>query len=435
MLCGTIDNMKKKVAILGAGFAGLTCAYELTKRGDIEAYVFEKEATPGGLAVGFKHKNWKWSLEQAYHHLFTSDTFAINLSKEFNIPVIFKQPITATYVRSTIIQLDSPFSLLRYPFLSTVDKIRTGVILAYLRLNPYWQSLEKSTAKEWLIKTQGVKVYKELWEPLFIGKFGKFSQEVSMAWFWARIKKRSSSLGYIEGGFQVLAEKLGQKITSQGGKIFYNTRVTRAVRKNEKWYIEYNAKSIQINNFDYIICTTPMPVFIKTFPELPNKYIQKYTQIEHLHALNLILELKKPFLKPYWLNINDASFPFLAVVEHTNFMDPKYYGGNHLVYVGNYLPRNHKFFKMTKQELFKLFKPYLNKINPSYNLELLTYNLELFVGAFAQPVITTNYSKIRPLLTTPVHNLYMGNLDSVYPWDRGTNYAIELGEKLAKLIV
>ncbi len=146
----------------------------------------------------------------------------------------------------------------------------------------------------------------------------------------------------------------------------------------------------------------------------------------------MVLELKKPFMYPYWLNINDTSFPFLAIVEHTNFMDPKYYGGNHLVYVGNYLPRDHKFFKMSKQELFKLFKPYLLRINPTYNLQPITYNL--FTGPFAQPIITTNYSKIRPPLTTPLPNLFMGNLDTVYPWDRGTNYAIELGKQLAYLV-
>lgn len=418
---------KKRVAIIGAGFAGLTAAYELINREELEICLFEKENKPGGLAVGFKHKNWKWSLEQAYHHLFTSDNFAINLAKELEIPVIFKRPITSTYIHNEIVQLDSPFSLIKYPFLPVFDKLKVAATLAYLKFNSNWQPFEKITAKEWLTKHQGEKAYQELWEPLFTGKFGKYTDQISMAWFWARIFKRSQSLGYIEGGFQTLAEKLAGNIISRGGKIRYNTPVAKIEYKNSKW-------SIQNNIFDYIICTTPMPVFIKSFPGLPQGYIQKYTQIEHLHALNLVLELKKPFLKNYWLNINDSSFPFLAVVEHTNFMDKKYYNNRHLLYVGNYLPRNHKFFQMSKQELFKLFIPYLNKINPSYDFDICTLSFELFTGPFAQPVITTNYSKILPPYTTPLPNLYIGNLDSVYPWDRGTNYAIELGKKLAQLI-
>ena len=32
-------------------------------------------------------------------------------------------------------------------------------------------------------------------------------------------------------------------------------------------------------------------------------------------------------------------------------------------------------------------------------------------------------------------NVFLANIQQVYPWDRGTNYAVELGQKAAKLIV
>ena len=166
-----------------------------------------------------------------------------------------------------------------------------------------------------------------------------------------------------------------------------------------------------------------------------------YSKIKHLHALNLLLELKKPLLPPlkngkpvYWINVNDTAMPFLAVVEHTNFMDKKFYGNNYLVYIGNYLPHNHKFFTMNKKQLFNLFKPHLQKLNKQYNFKSNIVSIEKFNGPFAQPVITKHYSTSKPPLTTPLNNLYVGNLDSIYPWDRGTNYAIELGEKLSNLI-
>ncbi|MBI2029028.1 FAD-dependent oxidoreductase [Candidatus Gottesmanbacteria bacterium] len=437
----------KKVAILGAGFAGLSTAYFLSKKGNYDITIFEKEENPGGLAVGFKKNNWKWTIEQAYHHLFTSDSYATNMAKELGIGVIFKRPLTTTYTHSAIVQLDSPLSLLSFPYLKMSSKLRTAATLAFLKFNPYWKPLEKYTAKEWLINYQGIESWKQLWEPLFSGKFGEYEDDISMSWFWARIYKRSASLGYIEGGFQHLAEKLTQYLKNKGVKIYFNTAIHNAVEKDGQWYLDRK-------NFDVVISTLPMPVFLKVFTKLPQSYIKKYSKIKHLHALNMLLELKKPFLpplkntsdggqskgedsseveRPYWLNINDKSFPFLAVVEHTNFMDKKYYGNNHLLYIGNYLPREHRFFKMTKTELFKLFKPYLQKINPSYDFNLNALRFELFVGPFAQPVVTKNYSEIKPPLTTPIPNLYVGNLDSIYPWDRGTNYAIELGKKLADL--
>lgn len=438
---------------MGAGFTGLTAAYKLAKRGDIEVFVFEKESSPGGLAVGFKRKNWDWTVEQAYHHLFTSDYFALDLAKELNVEVLFKRPLTASFTRNQIVPLDSPLNFLTFPYLNIFERIRTGLVLGYLRLTPYWQQLEKETAKNWLRKTQGAKAWQELWEPLFIGKFGEYHDKIAMSWFWARIKKRSSSLGYLEGGFQPLAEKLSEAIKNHGGKIYFNSEVTEAKITDIFWELKIsNSKAARVPKTKYhsVIATLPMPIFVKAFKQLPKSYVSRLASIEHLHALNLFIELKKPFLPfvrrspakrdgggetyPYWLNINDPSFPFIAVVEHTNFMNKKYYGGTHLLYVGNYLPVNHRFFKMSAKELFDLFKPYLQKINPGYDLELNRLNLESFIAPFAQPIITANYSKIMPGLTTPLTNLFLGNLDSVYPWDRGINYAIELGQKLADLI-
>ena len=68
-----------RVAIIGAGFTGLTAAWELIKKGH-QVTIFEKETQPGGLAIGFKEDGWAWSLEKHYHHIFESDKFIQRLS-------------------------------------------------------------------------------------------------------------------------------------------------------------------------------------------------------------------------------------------------------------------------------------------------------------------------------------------------------------------
>ena len=157
-------------------------------------------------------------------------------------------------------------------------------------------------------------------------------------------------------------------------------------------------------------------------------------QLKGLGAINLILRLKKPFLEDgtYWLNICDKKSPIMAIVEHTNFMDKKYYNNEHIVYLGNYLPHDHPYMKMQADELLRVYDPYLKKINKNYQLSILNY--QLFTVPFAQPIIPLNYSKIIPPFETPMKNVYLANIQQVYPWDRGTNYAVELGEKVAKLI-
>ncbi|MFZ5365757.1 MAG: NAD(P)/FAD-dependent oxidoreductase [Patescibacteria group bacterium] len=418
-----------KVAIIGAGFTGLTAAFRLSRKGH-KITIFEKEKFCGGLAAGFQEKNWDWHLEYFFHHLFTSDSAAKNLISELGLleKLFYLRPKTSIFYEGKISQFDSPFSLLSFPFLSIPEKLRTGLVTAYLKLlktprmvavrqladmtPPRWKGwkFENISAFNWLQKYYGKKPFEILWKPLLLSKFGDQAKEISMAWFWARIKKRSTRLGYLEGGFQVLIDRLTEKIKTQNGEIHLNSEVKRL---ND------------LNHFNKIIITTSTQTFFKT--KLP----------EMLGAINLILVLKEKFLVDgtYWLNINEPGFPFVAVVEHTNFVNKKYYGGNHILYVGGYYPQNHPYFKMTKEEIFQEFLPYLQRINPSFNFTLHASHFTLHTNLFAQPIVPVNYSSLIPSHQTPIPNVFLANMQQVYPWDRGTNYAIELGEEIAEIII
>ena len=405
-----------RIAIIGAGFTGLTAAYRLSQKGH-HPVVFEKESQAGGLASGFQEKDWQWPLEKFFHHFFTSDSAAQNLIQELDLgdKLFFPQPKTSIFKRGQISQFDSPLGLLAFPHLSLLEKVRTGAVIAYLKTINSWQGLEKVTASAWLKKTMGQKPYQLLWQPLLQGKFGKFGEKISMAWFWARIKKRSLKLGYLEGGFLILINRLIEKIKEKDGQVLLNHEV----------------KSLEeLKNFDRIIVTAPAEMFLKLISRLPKNYQSQLGKLKMLGALNLVLVLKEKFLvdNTYWLNINEAGFPFVAVVEHTNFVEPKHYAHQHLVYVGGYYPQNHPYFKMKKEQIFKEFLPFLKRINSRIN----PGSYQLFSSQNAQPVVPLNYSKIIPALGTPFPHLYLANMQMVYPWDRGVNNAIKLGEKVAE---
>ena len=157
-------------------------------------------------------------------------------------------------------------------------------------------------------------------------------------------------------------------------------------------------------------------------------------KLKGLGAINLVLRLKKPFLKDgtYWLNICQKNASVMSIVEHTNFMDKKFYNNEYLVYLGNYIPADHKYMDMNAEELLKEYDSLLRKINPNYKKDII--GLEVFKAPFAQPIIPVNYSRMIPPFRTPIKNLYLANIQQVYPWDRGTNYAIELGKKVCREI-
>lgn len=426
-----------EIAIIGAGITGLTAGYRLSQEGH-RVVIFEKEKFAGGLATGFKKENWDWYLESFFHHLFTSDQAAKKLLKDLGLEtkLFFLRPKTSIFYQGKISQFDSPFSVLTFPHLSLPEKLRTGLVTVYLKLKtprmvalsevegtpPRWKGwkFENITAESWLKKYYGQKAYRILWQPLLKSKFGDQADKISMVWFWARIKKRSAQLGYLEGGFQTLIEKLVEKIKENGGRFYLNTDVTKITSDGGRLSLRSHDSS-EVGVFDKIIITATTKTF---FPKtkLP----------EMLGALNLILELKEPFFKDntYWLNVNEENFPFVAVVEHTHFIDSRFYGGHYLVYIGGYYPQNHPYLKKPAKELLQIFKPYLQKINPHFNLSSVV-SLQSSVAFHAQPIIPINYSKIIPPHQTPIKNVFLANMQQVYPWDRGINYAIELGNKIA----
>lgn len=417
-----------KIAIIGAGFTGLAAGLKLQKSGH-QITIFEKESLPGGLAIGFKESKWQWPLEKHYHHWFANDKSVLNLAKEINYPVIIKRPKTTVYVNDKFYKLDSPLDVLRFPELSFFQRLRMGLVIALLKYNPFWEFLERYKVSTSLPKLMGEKPYKILWEPLISKKFGPFASNISLAWFWARITKRTPSLAYPQGGYLGFTNAIVSVIKKKGGKILFNKEIKKiSVEKNEK---------INIDNliFDKVIVTLPTFLFVEITPQLPTNYKQKLLELKELSAINLVLRLKKPFFKDntYWLNICDTRYPITGIVEHTNYMDKKYYNNEYLVYVLNYLPQHHPFMNMNKNDLLKVYDPLLSKINNSYKSNLIdTY---LFPVPFAQPIIPINYSKLIPPFETPLKNVYLANIQQVYPWDRGTNYAVELGEKVANIIL
>lgn len=431
-----------KVAIIGAGLAGLSAAYDLARAGHTVT-LFESAATTGGLAGGFKAERWEWHLEYFYHHWFESDNDVLDLIKEIGASdkVFFPRPITSLYFDDKIYPFDSPSRMLFFPKLPLLPKLRFGLVGLYLRLTKNWQSLEKETAHNWLIRTMGETAYKILWEPLLIGKFGDYYKEVNMAWLWARIHKRSYRLGYFAGGFQGFVDILTQKVQERGAQLRLNTATSAITRQNDGgFHIQFAAAAgkseADSETFDRVLLTVSPQLLPQLVPTLPTDYLASLKQLKSMGAVVLILALKQQLTdQHYWINLpKGEGFPFLALVEHTNFIDRRHYGGDHIIYCGDYLPPDHEYFSLSKEELLARFLPSLTRFNPHFNPDWVRESW-LFQAKYAQPVPPLNHSANIPPLKTALPGLYWASMSQVYPWDRGTNYAVEIGRRVARLIL
>ncbi len=426
----------KKIAIIGAGAGGLAAAYDLVKAGH-QVTIFEKESTPGGLAAGFKEPGWDWTLEKFYHHWFQTDRAILGLISELGLTakVQFHRPKTVVYYNGDFYPLDSPIAALLYPGLSFIDKMRFGFVTVYLRYLAAWKPLEKYTAHEWMKKYYGERVYSAMFEPLLVGKFSAYYKEVNMAWFWARFKARTTRLGTFEGGFQAFLDQFAQILAQKGVQFVFNTGIHK-ITPLKDGRLELDTDNGK-ETFDQVLATVPPFLLSKIAPDLGDDYIQKLNTLKNIGAVVLILSIKKQLSRKgyYWFNLpKSAGFPFLALVEHTNFLPASHYNGEDLVYCGDYLENSHEYFTLTKEEMVKRFLPSLKKINPEFSEDWVLKSW-LFRAPYAQPVPGINHSEKIPSIQTPIPNLYFASMSQVYPWDRGTNYAVELGRKAAKIML
>jgi protoporphyrinogen oxidase len=432
-----------RVGIIGGGAAGLAAAYELTRQGHY-AEVFERAPFLGGQASTFPVGGGQ--LEKGYHHLFVSDTAMVELIHELGLghKLAWLESRVGLFYGGKIWNFSTPTDLLRFSPLSFPQRVRVGLWTFILQKTKNWRKFEGITAKDWIIQHMGNEAYQVIWEPLLRGKFGEYYDQVSMTWLWGKIYLRVASrgkslqkerLGYPMGSFGEVFDVPGERIAQQGGKVHICAGVNRVVVKDGAatgLEVQLPDQGPQIKHYDAVIATTPSYIFTRLVPPLPPEYQDKLTNVRYLSAVLVILVLKQPLSPMYWMNIADRSLPFVGIIEHTNLIDRSLYGGNHIVYLTNYLSRESELYQKSGEELLEEFIPHLRKINPEFDPSwVLEYHHHKVDGA--QPIIGLNYSQRIPDHRTPIKDLYLANTTQIYPEDRGTNYSVRMGRQVARM--
>ena len=443
MLKGALmsNSERQSVAIIGAGVTGLAAAFDLARAG-FGVTIFEAGDRVGGLAAGFKDETWDWPLEKFYHHWFESDREIIRLIDDIGQRdrLIWPRPKTSFWIDGKIYRSEISPSVLRLP-LSPVSMLRFVLTGAYIKFTPFWKPLERVTADAWMRRYMGDEAYNKFFRPLLIGKFGDLYTEINMAWLWARVVSRSLKLGAFEGGFQGFLDLLADEVQGDGAEIRLQTPVTHVERVDDGLAVTAGDDT---RVFDHVISATSPAVMLKLCPALADTdYGEQMRQLKSIGGLCVVLALKRQLLTDgtYWLNLPAESadsaqnkFPFLALVEHTNYMDRAHYGGDHIVYCGDYVHPDHEYFSMTEEELVERFLPALATVNPDFDPEWVRKSW-VWRAPYAQPAPGINHSAKIPPLETPITGLTWASMSQVYPWDRGTNYAVEMGRRVARGII
>ena len=446
-----------RIAVIGAGVAGLTAAYRLTTAGHA-VDVYERWPGLGGQAATLD-AGAGVRLERYYHHLFTTDRHIAELFAELGLPdeLEWRESTTAMLARGRLWPFTTPGDLLRFRPMPPLDRVRMGAAAVALqrfagRPEPY----ERVTAREWIEGRMGRAAWREVWGPVFRGKFGERAEQIAMVWLWSKLRlrrgddARDERLGYPRESWEVLLEALRDRIEAGGGRVLIDRPAARIARDGEGWAVTPGAPDSfrrghdprafeaagEPERYDRVLATVPGDVFEQLVEPgtLPDAYVERLRSIEYFTALCLLLEVDRRVTPYYWINVAEPDVPFVGLIEHTNFVEPERYGGRRFLYVANYLPRGHELLGLDAEALLERYAGGLRLANPAWDRSWVRQAWR-FAEPAAQPIVTVGYRDRIPPLQTGAPGLVLANTTQIYPEDRGTNYAVRLGGEGARAVL
>lgn len=432
----------QKVLVVGGGFTGLSAAYRLSLAG-CEVTLAEAGATLGGLAAGFEMCGVP--LERAYHFLYRTDEHILALAEELGLAdkLVFHESSVSTYYDGELYPMMTPLDLLRFKPLSFVNRIRAGVSTIMIQQVRNWDKLTHVTALDWLTKYAGQEVVDVIWEPLLKGKFDHYYDQVTMQWLWGRVKQRvetrnnrtnTEELGYFTGGFGIIVDALADGIRAAGGTIILNAPISDLRPTEGGVDVDVNG---QTERFDRVLATVSSNVFSRfVVPETDAQtaYMQQVESIDYLDAAVLVFATDKEITPYYWHNINTPDSPFVVFLSLTALVGTEDYGGKHIYYIGDYIPRDHRYMSDDESTVKAHWYSELAKMFPSFSPTDVTDD-SLFRFRDAQHIVDIGFEDKIPAHATPWDGVYLSNFSQIYPMDRGTNLAIEEGQKLAEQVL
>lgn len=428
-----MKQLAKKVAVIGAGPMGLMAGYEMLKKG-YDVTIFERDDRIGGMSASFDLDGAK--IERYYHFICATDYTLFDLLKELNIQdrLVWRDTRMGFYFEGKLYPWGDPISLLRFPKLSFMEKLRYGFHVLYSKKIKNWHGLDKKNAVHWLKKWLGKKTYQVLWHKLFELKFFEFQNELSAAWIASRIQRVAKSrksifkeqMGYLKGGSDILLSTMEKAIDILGGKIVLNADVQQVVAESEK------VKGVNVNGsfeaFDSVISTIPMPYVPRMVPALPEKVKEDIGSIKNVGVACVIMKLKESYSDYFWMNVNHEGIDVPGLIEYSK-LNPE--AGN-ILYVPYYMPQTHPKYKYTDEQFMSEVCDYLKSINPKFSSDWIISSKISRYG-FAQTVCSPDFFAKLPPMKTAISGFYMADTAFYYPEDRSISESFRIGKELAVL--
>ena len=432
------STSQSRVAVIGSGPMGLAAAYELARRG-AQVTVFERGDRIGGMSAHFDFSGTR--LERFYHFVCAPDQTTFDWLREFGLQdrLHWVETKMGFYFQGRLFDWGGPLALLKFPGLNFLQKMRYAAHVLRAKSISDWQPYDAFSSTEWLQRWIGKPAYDVMWKSLFHYKFYELQDSLSAAWLGTRIKRVALSrkslfqerLGYLEGGSEVLLSAIAARLAQHGGRIELGATVqsVRLATTDGQARVLGVQVDGQALDFDRVISTIPLPYLTRLVPTLPEVERSKIAAIRNVGVVCVLLKLKRPFTRNFWMNINDPRIEIPGLIEYSN-LNPL--GGETIVYAPFYMPQTHPKYLREPQAFIDETLAAMKLIRPDFDKsDVLAATASRY--EFAQTLCTPGFFDALPPMRSSVQGLFMADTSHYYPEDRSISESLRIGSQLAAL--
>ena len=433
MTATTDTHDMTRTAIIGSGPMGLRAAVELLDNG-VEVDILERDDRIGGMSAHFDFDGL--DIERYYHFVCKTDQPLFDLLARYGLSERLKWTDTKMgyYYRGTLYRWGSPTALLSFPHLSLVQKVRYARHVMHTKGIDDWTALDKREAGEWIRDWIGDAAYEVMWKDSFRLKFFEYADNLSASWIGTRIKRIGlsrrnlfhESLGYLEGGSDLVLDALAADVQARGGRILLGSRVDEVVSEGGRVVgIRCNGS---VTPYDRVLSTAPIQYVPKMVPGLPDAVRAQVDALENIPVACVILKLSQPVSDNFWMNISDPRIAIPGVIEYSNLnpLDRR----THILYAPFYMPKTHPKWSSTNEALIEEVLGYLPLINPAFRREWVLASA-CHRYEHAQAICPPGFQAMLPPMRSALPGFFMADTAYYYPEDRSISESLEVGRRLA----
>lgn len=321
--------------IIGAGPAGLTAAYQLSRCG-LDVCVLEADATVGGMARSIKL--WGQTVDVGPHRFFSSD----RVVNELWLDVVGCD--YAMVKRQTRILYQG--RLFKYP-LEAFDALgKMGLLKAVDCLVSYGMELSSPTTQDgsfeaWVCSRFGRKLFETFFKSYSEKLWGISCRELDADFAAQRIKKFSllaavkgafsaksqkkhrtlvDEFAYPTGGTGMIYERMAEEVQKHGGRVCLNTPVHRVLLERGK-VAGIELRSGERHACDHVISTMPLTGLVMQLGDAPPEVLDACRQLQFRNTILVYLEILNgnPFADN-WIYVHSPDLQFGRVTNFRNWV-------------------------------------------------------------------------------------------------------------------